>query len=69
MDIKQRIKVLCIKNNITQASLARAINMSASNFSYKLANNKLTLYELQQIAAVTNSTYENYFCLSNGEKI
>lgn len=69
MDIKQRIKVLCIKTNTTQAVIAKSLNMSSSNFSNRLKNNKLTLNELEQIAKITNCTYNNYFTLSNGEKI
>lgn len=69
MTTSEQIRVLCVRTGISLSELARKINQTPQNFNAKLKRNTVTQDELNQIAKVLGVTYEQYFVLSNGEKV
>lgn len=49
---KQMIEVACIKAGITQSELAKRIDMSPSNFSYRINNTGFKIQEFEKMAKV-----------------
>lgn len=54
---------------ISQASLARSIGMTPSNFNQKIKRETFTNEELESIATVLGATYSYYFEFPDGTKI
>lgn len=69
MTISEQIKVLCVRNNISVAELARRLGKSPQNFNSKLKRESFTISELEQIAEMVEATFERNFVLINGEKV
>lgn len=69
MKTSEKIRVLCIRKNISVSELARRINQTPQNFSAKLKRNSVTQEELVEIADSLGVTYEQYFLMENGERI
>ena len=69
MTTSEQIRVLCVRVGISLSELARRIDQTPQNFNAKLKRNTVTREELNQIAKVLGSTYEQYFVLPNGEQI
>ncbi len=69
MTISEQIKVLCVRQNISQAELARRLGTTPQNFSAKLKRESFTVAEIEQIANVTGVTFERTFILENGDEI
>ena len=69
MTISEQIKVLCIRQNISVAELARRLGKSPQSFNSKLKRESFTVDDLDKIADATGSTFERKFILSNGEAI
>jgi len=69
MSISQKIKILCAHIDISVAELARRIGQSPQNFNAKMKREGFSVSELEQIALAVDCKYENYFVLSNGDKI
>jgi transcriptional regulator with XRE-family HTH domain len=69
MNISEQIRVLCVRNNISIAELARRTNSSPQSFSGKLKRESFTIDELDKIAEATGTTFERYFVMPSGEKI
>lgn len=69
MSISEKIKVLCIRCNVSMAELARRTNQSPQNLSAKLKRESFTIAELDEIAEALDTTFEKNFVLPNGEKI
>lgn len=69
MKISEQIKVLCVRNNISVAELARRVGKSPQNFNSKLKRESFTIKELEQIADVVEAKFERNFILTNGEKV
>ena len=69
MTTSEQIRVLCVRTGISLSELARKINQTPQNFNAKLKRNTVTQDELKQIADVLGVTYEQYFVLSNGERV
>lgn len=69
MTITEQIKVLCVRNNISVAELARRVGKSPQNFNSKLKRESFTIKELEQIADVVEAKFERNFILTNGEKV
>lgn len=69
MTTSEQIRVLCVRTGISLSELARKINQTPQNFNAKLKRNTVTQDELNQIADVLGVTYEQYFVLSNGERV
>lgn len=69
MTISEQIKILCVRNNISVAELARRLGKSPQNFNSKLKRESFTIAELEQIAEVVEAKFERKFILINGEKV
>ena len=69
MTISEQIKVLCVRQNISVAELARRLGKSPQSFNSKLKRESFTIDDLDKIADVTGSTFERKFILSDGETI
>ena len=69
MTISEQIKILCVRQNISVAELARRLGKSPQSFNSKLKRESFTIDDLNKIADVTGSIFERKFILSDGEKI
>ena len=69
MTISEQIKVLCVRQNISVAELARRLGKSPQSFNSKLKRESFTIEDLDKIADATGSTFERKFILSDGETI
>lgn len=69
MTISEQIKVLCVRQNISQAELARRLGTTPQNFSAKLKRESFTVSEIEEIAEVVGVSFERSFVLENGECI
>ena len=69
MNISEQIKVLCVRQNISLAELARRLGKSPQSFNSKMKKQSFTVAELEKIAEVTGATFERYFILTDGEKV
>ena len=69
MTISEKIKILCIRTNLSQAELARRLGTTPQNFSAKLKRESFTIGDLEHIAEVSGTNFEHKFILENGETI
>ena len=69
MTIAEQIKILCIRNDISVAELARRLGTSPQNFNAKMKRESLTVVDMERIAQVTGTTFKREFVLENGETI
>ncbi len=69
MSLSEKIKILCVKSNLSVSQLARLTGNSPQNFHGKMKRESFTQKELELIASKTNSTYHPIFILKNGEQI
>jgi transcriptional regulator with XRE-family HTH domain len=69
MKISEQIKVLCVRNNISVAELARRVGTSPQNLNSKLKRESFTISELEHIAEVVEAKFERNFILINGERV
>lgn len=67
--ISEQIKILCVRQNISVAELARRLGKSPQSFNSKMKRESFTIDELNKIAEVTGVKFERSFILSDGEKI
>ena len=65
----QKINMAVAYKGISQAALARAINMTPSNFNQKLKRETFSTEELAKIATALGCTYEFGFTFPDGTKI
>ena len=69
MDKEQIINTAAALAKISQAELARKIDMQPSNFNQKVKKGSITDEEMEKIAAVCGCTYERFFILPDGTKL
>ena len=69
MSIEQKINMAIAYKGISQATLARSIGMTPSNFNQKLKRETFSNDELSQIAKALGGEYEFYFSFPDGTKI
>ncbi|MGN9106781.1 helix-turn-helix domain-containing protein [Oliverpabstia intestinalis] len=69
MTISEQIKVLCVRENISLAELARRLGKSPQSFNSKMKRESFTVDDLEKIASVTGASFERNFVLRNGDKI
>ena len=67
MEIK--IKTAATYKGLSQAKLATAIGMTASNFNQKLKRGTFTEDEIQQIAEALEATFESAFIFPDGMRV
>jgi DNA-binding Xre family transcriptional regulator len=69
-NMTERIRILLVKcGNISEAELARKMDISPQNLHSKMKRNNFTEEELQKIATVLNCSYKAVFTLSSGEEV
>lgn len=66
MKMQQKINMAIAYKGISQASLARAIGMTPSNFNQKVKRETFTVEELEQIAAALGGAYSFEFRFPDG---
>lgn len=69
MRISEQIKVLCVRCNISNAELARRLNVSPQAFSGKMKRETFTISDLEEIAEAVGVEFRHDFVLDNGEII
>lgn len=69
MTISEQIKVLCVRQNISLAELARRLGKSPQSFNSKMKKQSFTVDDLEKIARATGVTFERNFILADGEKV
>ena len=67
MTISEKIKVLCVRAGISNAELARRLQLSPQSLSGKLKRQSFTITELEQIAEKTGTTFKYSFVLEDEE--
>ena len=69
MTITEQIKILCVRNNVSEAELARRLGKSPQSFNSKMKRGSFTIVELERISEVLGVEFSRKFILSNGETI
>lgn len=69
LTIEQKINMASAYKGISQASLARAIGMTPSNFNQKIKRDTFSSDELLEIAEALGATYICFFEFPDGTKI
>jgi hypothetical protein len=69
MSISEQIKILCVRNDMSVAELARRLGQSPQNFNAKLKRESFTVSELERMAEAVNAKFERNFVLNNGDKV
>ncbi|MCL2792454.1 MAG: helix-turn-helix transcriptional regulator [Spirochaetaceae bacterium] len=69
MNTEQQINMAIAYKGISQATLARAINMTPSNFNQKIKRDTFNKEELEKIATALGASYKTYFEFPDGTKI
>ena len=67
--MKQKINMALAYKNLSQAAVARAIDMSPANFNQKLKRESFSVVELEKIAAALGAVYMSAFEFPDGTKI
>ena len=67
MKISEKIKVLCVRNNISNAELARRLNVSPQAFCGKMKRESFTISDLEKIANAVGVDFKYDFVLENGD--
>ena len=69
MTISEQIKILCVRNDISVAELARRLGTTPQNLNGKMKRESLTVVDMERIAQVTGTTFKREFILKNGETV
>ena len=69
MTISEQIRMLCAKQRISQAELARRTGQSPQSFSAKLKRASFTVNELETIADATGAEFRHKFTFASGDEI
>lgn len=69
MTISEQIKVLCVRQNISQAELARRLGTTPQNFNAKIKRGSFTVEEIEAIAKAAGVTFSRSFVLENGDVV
>lgn len=69
MDIEEQIKILCVKEKISLAELARRIGTSPQNLGQKAKKGRVTVEEMHKMAEAVGCVYDGHFILANGDKV
>ena len=65
----EKIRYVLIKQGVSIGELAERTRQSRQNLSNKLARDKFTTQELEEIAAALGVTFDACFIMPNGERV
>lgn len=69
MRIDEQIKIICVKNDLSMAEIARRLGITPQAFSQKIKRGTFSLNDLDDIATVAGCRLECNFVLVTGERI
>lgn len=69
MKMEQKINMAAAYKGLSQAALARSINMTPSNFNQKIKRDTFSTEELEKIASALGAVYTATFEFPDGTKI
>ncbi len=69
MTIEDKLRTALAFKHISQAELARRLNMTPSNLNQKVKRNTLTKEEMEQIAEALGGTWRAEFVFDDGTVI
>ena len=69
MTASEQIKVLCIRNSISVAELARRFRITPQNFNGKFPREILSIVDMERIAGATVTKLKRELVLKNGETV
>lgn len=69
MTVNEQIKVLCVRKGITVSELSRRLGMSAQSMCGKMRRQSFTVEDMEKIADATETKFERYFILDDGDVI
>ncbi len=69
MTLLQKVNMALAYKGMSQAALARAVDMSPANFNKRLRTGKFSQEELEKIAAALSGEYIFGFAFPDGTKI
>lgn len=69
MSNEQKINMAIAYKGVSQAALARSIEMTPSNFNQKLKRDTFSTEELEKIAEALGAVYSSAFEFPDGTKI
>ncbi len=69
MRIDEPVKIVCVKNELTMAEIARRLGITPQAFSQKMKRGTFSIDDLENIALVSGCKLECSFVFGNGDKI
>lgn len=69
MTISEKIKILCVRCNVSKAELARRLGKSPQSFNAKMKRESFTIDDINEIADAVDVEFKRNFILTNGEEI
>ena len=69
MTVAEQVKILCVRQNISAAELARRLGTSPQNLNAKLKRDTFSVYDMERIAEATGTVLRCEFVLENGETV
>lgn len=69
MTVAEQVKILCVRQNISAAELARRLGMSPQNLNAKLKRDTFSVYDMERIAEAAGAGFRCEFVLENGETV
>lgn len=69
MKLDEAIKIVCVKNELTIAEIARRLDVSPQALGQKLKRGKLSITDIDSIASVCGCQLECNFVLAGGERV
>ena len=69
MTVAEQVKILCVRQNISSAELARRLGMSPQNLNAKLKRDTFSVYDMERIAKAAGTGFRCEFILDNGETV
>lgn len=69
MRVEESIKIVCVKNGLTIAEVARRLQISPQALGQKLKRERLSISDIESIASVCGCQLECNIILAGGEKV